>query len=83
MHGPDTYLTLLLSLPDAPLKINVAVVRWGPPSVFGVKFQYVEATIHERFAQYLSTLNLHVDSSHIIVIHRPETRRTLTSVSRH
>jgi hypothetical protein len=28
---PDTYLTLLLSLPDAPLKIRVAAVRWNRP----------------------------------------------------
>jgi PilZ domain len=57
MVRPDTYLTLLLSLSDAPLKINVAVVRWNRPGVFGVEFRYVEATIRERLAQYLSTLN--------------------------
>jgi hypothetical protein len=57
MVRPDTYLTLLLSLPDAPLKINVAVVRWSRRRVFGVEFRYVEATTHERLVQYLSTLN--------------------------
>lgn len=57
MVRPDTYLTLLLSLPDAPLKINVAVVRWNRPGVFGVEFRYVEATIRERLDQYLATLN--------------------------
>ncbi|MBA2252611.1 MAG: response regulator [Nitrospirales bacterium] len=57
MVRPDNYLTLLLSLPDAPLKINVAVVRWNRPGVFGVEFRYVEGTIRERLAQYLSTLN--------------------------
>ena len=57
MVRPDTYLTLLLSLPDAPLKINVAVVRWNRPGVFGVEFRYVEATIRERLNQYLATLN--------------------------
>lgn len=37
---PDTYLTLLLSLPDVPqpLKINVAVVRWNRPKVCDVEF---------------------------------------------
>ena len=57
MVRPDTYLTLLLSLPDAPLKINVSAVRWNRPGVFGVEFRYVEATLHERLTQYLSTLN--------------------------
>jgi hypothetical protein len=54
---PDTYLTLLLSLPDAPLKIRVAAVRWNRPAGFGVEFRYVEAAIRERLAQYLSTLS--------------------------
>lgn len=57
MVRPDSYLTLLLSLPDGPLKINVAVVRWNRPGLFGVEFRYVEATIRERLSHYLSTLS--------------------------
>jgi CheY-like chemotaxis protein len=53
----DTYLTLLLSLPDAPVKIDVAVVRWNRQGVFGVEFRYVEASIRARLDQYLSMLN--------------------------
>jgi CheY-like chemotaxis protein len=55
----DTYLTLLITLPDArqPFKINVAVVRWARPGVFGLEFRHVERHIHERLAKYLSTLD--------------------------
>jgi len=57
---PDTYLTLALTLPDLvqPLKINVAVVRWTRPGVFGLEFRYVEQPVQERLARYLSKLSL-------------------------
>jgi CheY-like chemotaxis protein len=56
---PDTYLTVLLTLPDTvqPLKINVAVVRWTRPGVFGLEFRYVERAVHDRLARYLSMLS--------------------------
>ena len=46
-----------MSLSDAPLKIHVTVVRRKWLGVFGMEFRYVEATIRERLAQYLSTLH--------------------------
>ena len=56
---PDTYLTVLLMLPDLvqPLKINAAVVRWIRLGTFGLEFRYVEQPIRERLARYLSMLN--------------------------
>lgn len=59
MARPDTYLTLVLTLPDTPqpLKVNVAVVRWTRPGVLGLEFRYLEAPVHERLAQYLCTLS--------------------------
>lgn len=55
----DTYLTVLLTLPDIvqPLKINVAVVRWTRPGAFGLEFRYVELPVRERLARYLSMLS--------------------------
>jgi CheY-like chemotaxis protein len=56
---PDTYLTVLLTLPDIvqPLKINVAVVRWTRPGVFGLEFRYLELPVRERLARYVSMLS--------------------------
>lgn len=56
---PDTYLTVHVTLPDnaQPLKVNVAVVRWTRPGVFGVEFRYIEQPIRERLAHYLSMLS--------------------------
>ena len=56
---PDTYLTVLLTLPDIvqPLKINVAVVRWTRPGVFGLEFRYLELRVRERLARYVSMLS--------------------------
>jgi CheY-like chemotaxis protein len=56
---PDTYLTVLLTLPDIvqPLKINVAVVRWARPGVFGLEFRYLELPVRERLARYVSMLS--------------------------
>jgi two-component system, cell cycle response regulator CpdR len=55
---PDTYLTVLLTLPDTvqPLKVNVAVVQWTRPGAFGLEFRYIEQPIRERLAHYLSVL---------------------------
>jgi two-component system, cell cycle response regulator CpdR len=55
---PDTYLTVLLALPDTVqlLKINVAVVRWTRPGAFGLEFRYMEQPIRERLEHYLSML---------------------------
>ncbi|HKN86577.1 MAG TPA: PilZ domain-containing protein [Nitrospiraceae bacterium] len=63
---PDTYLTVLLTLPDIvqPLKINVAVVRWTRPGVFGLEFRYVEQSVRERLARYLSMLSQCTHANH-------------------
>lgn len=57
---PDTYLTLVLTLPGdlKPLKVNVAVVRWVHPGRFGMEFRYVEQGVSDRLEHYLSTLRL-------------------------
>ena len=63
---PDTYLTVLLTLPDIvpPLKVNVAVVRWTRPGVFGLEFRYVEPAVHDRLARYLSMLSQFTHTRH-------------------
>jgi CheY-like chemotaxis protein/GGDEF domain-containing protein len=51
----DTHLTMTICLPSiAPLKVNVAVVRWIKRDVCGVEFVWMEPDMLERLQHYLS-----------------------------
>jgi CheY-like chemotaxis protein len=51
----DTHLTMTICLPAmAPLKVNVAVVRWIKRDVCGVEFVWMEPDMLERLQHYLS-----------------------------
>jgi len=51
----DTHLTMTICLPSmAPLKVNVAVVRWIEPDACGVEFVWMEPDMLERLQHYLS-----------------------------
>jgi PleD family two-component response regulator len=51
----DTHLTMTICLPSmAPLKVNVAVVRWIKPGACGVEFVWMEPDMLERLQHYLS-----------------------------
>jgi diguanylate cyclase (GGDEF)-like protein len=51
----DTHLTMTICLPSmAPLKVNVAVVRWIKPGACGIEFVWMEPDMLERLHHYLS-----------------------------
>lgn len=51
----DTHLTMTICLPSmAPLKVNVAVVRWIKREACGIEFVWMEPDMLERLQHYLS-----------------------------